>query len=332
MNCTQDVIVAVLVTVVVVILLCLLSGWAFWNRTKNNFFRMIEQANAVACQEAVTPSYTHTVTTPRVNGQYQQDLALALWQIDEAVSDSNCTKLLPIPTPPPFTHQLRLEVNDPSDCQLRMFAYIFWNQNGQACFSFTGTFFAGQWLDDFHFRQVPATKLNGYECGVDVHTGFYQIYIRVRCELWKWWQTYDSSIRELYISGHSLGGALSTLCAFDFADVDAKLIHYSFAAPRSGNVKYSEVFDQRVPQSLRIYNTEDIVVAVPLATFEGVTYQHTSVESGSVPFTKSLGSIKDNHIKAYNNYMPKCFDNKARCIPSYIPGGGCGGGCESWKG
>lgn len=260
------------------------------------------------------------VYIPYQNGVYEKNLSTALLDIAFATSKANCNNILPIPSPPGLPNQLRIEGNDPITGDKLMYAYIFWSRKScQAVISFTGTEYISEWQSDFQYDQVPPTLLNGYQPGVLVHDGFYSIYTSIRNQLWEWWNQNYSWVKTLYITGHSLGGALSTICAYDFADVfddcDACNsqtgpsevfripIHYSFAAPRSGNVDYANIFQQRVPTSLRINNTEDVVSQLPPATFEGNTYEQTR---GSVPFTKSLGSLEADHSKAYEKYMPIC--------------------------
>jgi hypothetical protein len=87
----------------------------------------------------------------------------------------------------------------------------------------------------------------------------------------------------LYMTGHSLGGALSTLCGF-YAACDEELIQlaanhrvvvYSIASPFVGNWKFRHAFQdlerRRRLQHVRIANREDMITllpfAVPKATF-----------------------------------------------------------------
>lgn len=72
----------------------------------------------------------------------------------------------------------------------------------------------------------------------------------------------------VHFTGHSLGGALATLCAYDCAQrkwtggkPEFNLVN--FGSPRVGNRKFSEHFDELVPQAWRVANENDAVVSVP---------------------------------------------------------------------
>jgi len=288
--------------------------------------------------------YRKDVYIPYKNGTYEKDLATALLDISFNVTKANCDNLLPIPNPPEFNQQLRIQGISPIDGQSTMYAYIFWNMSlGFACIAFTGTVSLSEWKSDVQYEQVAPTQLNGYQDGILVHQGFYNIYLSIRNQLWSWWNQNSTCITTLFITGHSLGGALSTICSFDFADALSPIIsmnkdikcvvpkdeiyfpiHYSFAAPRSGNTGYVQVFNERIPTSIRVNNTEDIVPQLPPAAWingpilkklglfwDGWIYEQTG---GNIPFTVSLGSIANNHIQAYHDYLPEC----AQVAPCHI--------------
>lgn len=52
-------------------------------------------------------------------------------------------------------------------------------------------------------------------------------------------------VKYLFISGNLSGGALSAICAYDFANEinSDNLIHYSFACPKVGNQLYVKKFN-----------------------------------------------------------------------------------------
>lgn len=122
---------------------------------------------------------------------------------------------------------------------------------------------------------------------IRIHTGFheYLFYQRKDTETTRLQEILDDAkalLREnpgfsLYMTGHSLGGALSTLCGF-YAACDEELIQlaahnrvvvYSIASPFCGNWKFRHAFQelerQRRLQHLRIANLEDMVTLLPFA-------------------------------------------------------------------
>jgi len=72
-------------------------------------------------------------------------------------------------------------------------------------------------------------------------------------------------------TGHSLGGALATLAAFDLShrsaawrsNKPAKIAMYNFGSPRVGNKAFATEFNRAVPHAWRLVNRNDAVVTVP---------------------------------------------------------------------
>ncbi|CAH6418189.1 Class 3 lipase, partial [uncultured virus] len=308
---------------------------------RNSYIREFNRHLDDFCKNLPPTIYRRTVRIPYQNGTYERPLAIALVDISINTSEANCSNVLPLKNPPGFTKQLRVEGVDPISGNLLMFAYIFWSRKFcHAVISFTGTVFLSEWQSNFQYEQVAPTVLNGYQGGVLVHKGFYNIYLSIRDQLWNWWNS-NPWVQTLYITGHSLGGALSTICAYDFANVFASRggcdsqvsnqtksdsnrdfqsqnaidnvypIHYSFAAPRSGNSTYARVFNRRLPTSLRINNTEDLIPQLPPATWRKWNYEQTG---GNIPFTISLPTLSDDHIQAYIYHLPEC----AQVAPCHI--------------
>jgi triacylglycerol lipase len=165
---------------------------------------------------------------------------------------------------------------------------------------FTGTVFVDEWTEDFDITQVPCNKLGGYRVGDKTHKGFYNVYMGVRDQLY----SYVSSLqpKSLYVTGHSLGGALSTLFAYDMYHLNPSV--HTFASPRVFNISGAERYDilfqgsyRNTTTTDRIFNTEDIFTSLPLPVLGSEVYQH--VGGGGISFTINLGSMADNHTEAY---------------------------------
>jgi len=105
--------------------------------------------------------------------------------------------------------------------------------------------------------------------GTRVHTGFFQAYWPIRDRLFA---TVVSLLkkkpRPVYVTGHSLGGALALMATAELANHDEAFVRdsiaacYTFGCPRAGDSS----FDQYVKVPLyRVTNGIDIVPAVPPA-------------------------------------------------------------------
>jgi predicted lipase len=103
-----------------------------------------------------------------------------------------------------------------------------------------------------------------------VHSGFYKqlhengVYNQVLSEVKLLVETYpDYSV---YVTGHSLGAALATLCGYSLScEIENQVTIVSFASPRVGNAEWKNVFDkQKNLTHYRVTNDRDIVTAFPM--------------------------------------------------------------------
>ncbi|MEO0407493.1 MAG: lipase family protein [Cyanobacteria bacterium P01_A01_bin.135] len=134
-----------------------------------------------------------------------------------------------------------------------------------------------------------------------IHRGFTAAYFSVRDQLHQAIASRD--ITEVAVTGHSLGGALATLCAVDlqynFPSLKS-LEAYTFGAPRVGNRGFSESYNERVPRSYRFVNGMDIVPALP-RWWQG-RYAHVASEvriGQRVKFSFLQSRFKDHGIAEY---------------------------------
>jgi triacylglycerol lipase len=119
------------------------------------------------------------------------------------------------------------------------------------------------WITDCKFRK----RLGPWNLGV--HRGF-------KTALEIAWDEIDALIenlnkrakRPLFITGHSLGGALATLaaaqCVEERIPVNAM---YTFGQPMAGNSSFAEKFDRVFKSAYRFVNNEDIVTRIPFELF-----------------------------------------------------------------
>eukprot|EP00798_Chlamydomonas_sp_ICE-L_P010792 gene10791-16939_t len=108
---------------------------------------------------------------------------------------------------------------------------------------------------------------------ISIHSGFLEAYDSVRQPIFKLIDSITGSGEngtwKVYVTGHSLGGALATVCAYELADRTSpyskaqNIAMYSYGAPRVGNKLFAEKFDSMIPDSWRIMNPKDIIPTVP---------------------------------------------------------------------
>jgi len=68
----------------------------------------------------------------------------------------------------------------------------------------------------------------------------------------------------IFITGHSLGAALSIICAIDLKNrYDIDPIVYTFGSPRIGNCSFSKYFNKLCPYTYRVFNTRDPIPHIP---------------------------------------------------------------------
>ena len=148
---------------------------------------------------------------------------------------------------------------------------------GETFIAFRGTETLNEWFEDFDFFAAK----NRFGEGT-VHHGFQQAYERLRPSVLE-----APKQRELWITGHSLGAALATICAGDLARAGWKVTLCVFASPRVGLKDFAHWFNRTIPQSCRVANLWDPVTHAP-SFIHG--YQHCGHEllvNGG--FTTKLG-------------------------------------------
>lgn len=226
------------------------------------------------------------------------------------------------------------------------FGFIAHDESSNALFVvFRGTMTPAEWLTNVQFKPGSEPFLNKESLGT-VHRGFHKIYTRAdrgpdpfrkRDDKPSIKDTIERAIRgdssatppvepcspesQVFVTGHSLGGALATLAALHIKEMhvfQTKPILYAFANPRVGGLRFYEQFLDL--ECYRVANCEDIVPTLPLASVELASAQAEDTTSVSlkesqlaalsalladldyhhigetIAFTLHKGSIADNHI------------------------------------
>ena len=140
------------------------------------------------------------------------------------------------------------------------------------------------WIDDFKAWEVKPKTFNSTSCkGCKVHSGFYNLWEDVKnltlAALEEVGCTVESDDNLVYITGHSLGAALTHIAMFSLKDRGWRIEKtYSFEAPRVGNKNFADafvdLFEREFPV-FRITHHEDPIVHLPPESFG---YYHVATE------------------------------------------------------
>jgi hypothetical protein len=149
------------------------------------------------------------------------------------------------------------------------------NRGSVAEIVFRGTTNTENWILNLDYDHVsPYTNLPGSF----VHKGFYTDYTSLQGPVKSALSALMTkvNITQIYVTGHSLGGALATLCAYDIAQTSKVPVGiYTFGSPRVGNQVFSDAFVKLIPNSIRVTNMKDPVPHLPPLPFN---FHHVSQE------------------------------------------------------
>lgn len=229
---------------------------------------------------------------------FSKDLAKYLLSLSFNVELSNCSNLPIFPNPSDFNIHIPIEGKSPLGIP-RMLAHFFHSDElSVTIIAFSGTWFLDEWAGDFDITQVAPTKLSSYQPGLMMaHKGIYEMYSTVQEKIHSLFKQYHAPTDKLYLTGHSLGGGTSTLCALDL--YYANPVIYTFGSPRVLNIGGNVYFNNIITHSYRIFNTEDIFPDLPPPVGDEAStgpYEHVS---NGYFFTENLGDVSDNHMLAY---------------------------------
>jgi len=262
-------------------------------------YEVLEDVYHKSCDDFIEINYN--LSCPVVESQkYNRDVAAALFEICMITSRSQCDNYDAVP-PKGFCDIHIISADDPITGVVTPYCLVF-SSKRKAVICFTGSMTPGEWLSDLMVNQVTPHRLMHYKDGMLVHEGFYRTYVKLRTGIHEWLRLHASSMDIIYVTGHSLGGALSTLCILDMNISSSTILqHYTFGCPRVGNPVMAEVYNSLIHGN-RIANTEDDVPALIEPFMGDYVYQHVN---NLVTFTAQLNSVAKNHIDSYKYYLPK---------------------------
>ena len=194
-------------------------------------------------------------------------------------------------------------------------------QGGDIVVAFGGTANAADAQTDLRVRQKPVSYLPR-DC--KVHEGFDAQYASVRRRLGEEVQRLNpaADAERLVCCGHSLGGALATVCALDFAAREGGLrtVCVTFGSPRVGNSSFAYHFNREVDESYRFVNRRDLIPHTPSRWL----YKHVRgclvfrpdgrVSAGARMPRFAFHSLGDHSMAAYKRNFEACL-HKGSQVP-----------------
>lgn len=163
--------------------------------------------------------------------------------------------------------------------------------------AFRGSEYLHDWMDNFDFIPAPYAPVPGRGT---VHQGFQLAYLTIRESLVGLLNKYSDGYSQIFITGHSLGGALCALAAVDVLTLNRNLapVVYTWAEPRVGHDDFVSFYNTHVNICYRIVNVWDVVPHLPP---EIAGYQH---EGSQVTIDSGFSlDVVHNHVLA-TGYVP----------------------------
>jgi len=101
--------------------------------------------------------------------------------------------------------------------------------------------------------------------GATVHQGFYNAYLSIARQVNLAAKSLLANCQHchIYVTGHSLGGAIATLAAADLYSLSPDLSVYTFGSPRVGDLAFASYFDKIIPDTFRVVHNQDLVPHIP---------------------------------------------------------------------
>jgi hypothetical protein len=174
-------------------------------------------------------------------------------------------------------------------------------------------------------ESVPEAKEYGK---INVHAGFHNEYLRYRESILK--SVIQHPDKDIYVTGHSLGGALAILNAFDIAvHTQRPVTVFTFGQPRVGGEKFRKAYEELVPDSYRVVVDGDPIPRTPGSLID---YEHVGkllqLDKEGVQLapddinSKALFQLLDFRKHILKSYYGALEDLLSGCASSSSPDGG----------
>ena len=157
-----------------------------------------------------------------------------------------------------------------------------------------GTKTVWEWVGDLDAAPLPWIL---YPTVGLVHMGFALVYEHIRSSVRDLVTSKCPGVQKIWVTGHSLGGALAVLAAYDILKFAGGIVPqvYTFAGPRVVDPKFFALFNGAIPECNRIVNFLDVVPQVPIPPLYDHVGQETVVHGGFRPLDVTYA----HHLTTY---------------------------------
>ena len=141
------------------------------------------------------------------------------------------------------------------------------------------------------------------ESGGEMHSGFYEAFEDIRSMVEKEINHESHAKKPLYVTGHSLGGAIATVAAKKLAHPGGIAACYSFGAPRVGDDDW--IAEIKAP-IYRLVNSADCVTMLPPSSefVALIAWLLRLVSSAHIPFVSPMASALASKLRsAFGGYI-----------------------------
>lgn len=172
-------------------------------------------------------------------------------------------------------------------------AFISYTEDKSIIITGQGTTTLRDWSIDFQIWKTKAKFLEN----VQVHNGFLKAYNSIRMAIHSEISKYvvnKQEISKIICTGHSLFGAIASICALDCAlQYDTPVHCVTFGSPRVGGKSFVELFDNSVDVSYRCVRHKDPISYTPLP----IRFKHVR---GGIHFGNDAKNVGRDTLSLYN--------------------------------
>ncbi|OOF60301.1 lipase family protein [Rodentibacter sp. Ppn85] len=186
---------------------------------------------------------------------------------------------------------------------------LFYMDETRAVIAVRGT----QEIKDFEIDADALQMKPDYGIKGEVHKGFYTQANKIISTLS--FTDFTDKIREmnkeLYVTGHSLGGAVATILSAYLVEQGFKPLLYTFGSPRVGNTVFAKYYSDKFTH-FRHVNDFDIVPVLPGRVLDGnldkilTTAYEAQIRGDEYPFMTGIMSLFNKQKDYYTHHGNLC--------------------------